>query len=82
MKSVIKSGEEQQEELVYPVLMEYINPVKGQLVVLFISEKTGACVVDTNTDNYIGVGLESVWERATNPRYWKKFTGTIELSNE
>jgi hypothetical protein len=80
MKSVIKGNvEEKQEELVFPVLIES-TPVTG-LVVLFTSADAGMVVADKSTYRYNIGHYFDYWIEATNKEEWKKFTGTVELSN-
>lgn len=81
MKSVIKNNvEDKQEELVFPVLMELLHPKAGKLIVLFTNTTEGTCMVDSNGHWNLGEWCND-YLRATDETVWKKFTGTIELSN-
>ena len=81
MKSVIKGvSEEKQGELVFPVLMESVTAKNGTLVVLFTGEENGMCIVSTNAQRKLGE-WDDDWAYASDTSEWKKFTGTVELSN-
>ena len=84
MKSVIKGvSEDKQEELVFPVLMEYVGHGDGMFVLLFTGNTTGVVVYSKNPNRYVGE-LYNEWEEIYgkySDSYWKKFTGTVELSN-
>lgn len=75
MKSKIIKEIQKSEQITYPVLMQ--DTTFGA-VVLFSSENKG--VVVHGMGNYKMGYHYSHWT-ATNKEYWKKFQGTIEISN-
>lgn len=75
MKSQIIKNEQESAEIAYPILMQ--DTTFGA-VVLFNSENEG--IVVHGVGNYKMGDQCSHWT-ATNKEYWKKFQGTIEISN-
>lgn len=81
MKSVIKGIEEgKQEEVTFPVLMEYIDVGDGKFVVMFTSNTEGVVVYSEHTNRFVGERNDD-WFCYNDTRIWKKFTGVVELSN-
>lgn len=80
MKVTIKDQETQEQELTFPVLM--CMPVKDRtLITLFTSLCGGVCLFDSHNCCLVGTYTED-WVEATNKDFWKKYEGTIELSND
>lgn len=74
MKSVIKENKTEQVNE-YPKLMRY-KKTNEIFIVLFIGDKTGIVVCDSNNEWGIGYYFKEWVEESFTP-----FNGTIELSN-
>jgi len=77
---VISSQEpiDKQKELHYPVLMQDV--AEGILVVLFTTPRDGTVMIGDESWAFGESGRS--WTPATDSAEWKKFEGTISLSNQ
>lgn len=82
MKSIITNkATEQEAPLEYPVLMEATYDPAKVFIVLFTSENVGTVVaVNSNSPHCLGNTCK-IWTSATSKSDWKKFEGSITLSN-